>query len=556
MRINNNLNALNSHRMMFINNQDMQKSIEKLSSGLRINKASDDAAGLSISEKMRAQIRGLSQSSRNIQDAISLVQTAEGALNEVHSLLQRGRELSVQASNGTSTLEDKTAIQEEITQILSEIDNIANNTQFNSKFLLKNASAPSDLTSKVIYGLKTGWLEEAAKLIQTYYGLTPSNRDLTVNFYTDAEGGILASVSQMWSVGGSTATLTSLTLNIDLADFEPSEPPDGENIFSLNGIPLYNDRIIAHEMVHAIMADAMGDDFFDMPTWFKEGTAEFIPGADERLEIDIANNGIDAVRNRAKQLISGTGDPWNSTSLDYSAAYLAVKVAASNLDAGKSFKDIMLAIKDSDDSGDNTLQAIINNTTFNNISDFENAIENANFDLNDEDVGSISGSAHGGLSKNAKDVIPTGSLNDNPTNFNVIFPTSISFSAPLKIQLGANAGQTMDIDLFSVNSGSLGLGSVNVTTAPQEAITKFDDAIKSISTKRANLGAVQNRLEHALAVNENTQENLTASESRIRDVDMAKEMMAFSKKNILTQAAQAMLAQANQMPQGILQLLR
>ncbi|EYE88790.1 flagellin [Fervidicella metallireducens AeB] len=231
MRINNNLNALNSHRMMFINNQDMQKSIEKLSSGLRINKASDDAAGLSISEKMRAQIRGLSQSSRNIQDAISLVQTAEGALNEVHSLLQRGRELSVQASNGTNTSEDKTEIQDEITQILSEIDNIANNTQFNSKFILKNSSAPSDLTSKVIYGLKTGWLEEAAKLIQTYYGLTPSNRDLNVNLYTDAEGGTLASVSQMWSVGGSTATLTSLTLNIDLADFKPSEPPDGEIYF-------------------------------------------------------------------------------------------------------------------------------------------------------------------------------------------------------------------------------------------------------------------------------------------------------------------------------------
>lgn len=550
MRINNNLNALNSHRMMFINNQDMQKSIDKLSSGLKINKASDDAAGLSISEKMRAQIRGLSQSSRNIQDAISLVQTAEGALNEIHSLLQRGRELSVQASNGTNTSEDKTAVQEEITQILNEIDNIADNTQFNSKYILKNVSAPSDLTSKVIYGLKTGWLDEAAKLIQTYYGLTPSNRDLYVNLYTDSEGGILASVSQQWSVSGNTATLSKLTLNIDLADFKPSEPPDGENIFSLNGLPLYNDRIIAHEMVHAIMADAMGDDFYDMPTWFKEGTAEFIPGADERLKIDGLNN----AKSRAKQLING--DTWNSTSLDYSAAYLAVKVAASNLDTGKTFKDIMLAIKNSDDSGDNTIQAIIDNTTFNNISDFENAIDAANFDLNDDDVGSISGSAHGGSSKNAKDVIPTGSLNDNPTNFNVIFPTSISFSAPLKIQLGANTGQTMDIDLFSVKSGSLGLGSINLITAPQEAITKFDEAINSVSSKRSNLGAIQNRLEHALTVNENTQENLTASESRIRDVDMAKEMMQFSKKNILTQAAQAMLAQANQQPQGVLQLLR
>ncbi|EYE88791.1 flagellin [Fervidicella metallireducens AeB] len=294
----------------------------------------------------------------------------------------------------------------------------------------------------------------------------------------------------------------------------------------------------------------MGDDFYDMPTWFKEGTAEFIPGADERLKID----GLANAKARAKQLINGAA--WSGTSLDYSAAYLAVKVAASNLSGVNSFKDILSDIKNSDDSGDNTIQAILGRTTFGDITDFENAIDAASFDLDDDDVGSISGSAHGGSSKNAKDVIPTGGLNDNPTNFNVIFPTSISFSASLKIQLGANIGQTMDIDLFSVNSGSLGLGSVNVTTAPQEAITKFDDAIKSISTKRANLGAVQNRLEHALAVNENTQENLTASESRIRDVDMAKEMMAFSKKNILTQAAQAILAQANQQPQGVLQLLR
>lgn len=376
-----------------------------------------------------------------------------------------------------------------------------------------------------------------------------------VNFYTDKEGGTLASVSGDWSVSGNLATLAKLTLNIDLADFKPSTGADGENIFSLSGTPLYNDRIIAHEMTHAIMADAMGDDFFDMPTWFKEGTAEFIPGADERLSSD----GLNAAKARAIQLIEGA--EWEGTSLDYSAAYLAVKVAAKNIDTGngKTFASIISEISSSNDSGDNTLDAIINNTTFNSINDFKNAInavDESTFNLTDNDVGSISGSDHGGALKNASDVIPTGTYSDNPTNFNIIFPSSESISEPIKIQLGANVGQTMDIDLVSVKSSSLGLVDINVISAPQEAITKFDEAISTISTHRAKLGAIQNRLEHALTVNENTQENLTASESRIRDVDMAKEMMQFSKKNILSQAAQAMLAQANQQPQGVLQLLR
>ncbi|MBA4507788.1 flagellin [Clostridium sporogenes] len=276
MIINHNLNAMNAHRNMGINTGNSAKAMEKLSSGLRINRAGDDAAGLSISEKMRAQIRGLNQASRNAQDGISLIQTAEGALNETHSILQRMRELSVQAANDTNVTVDREAIQEELTSLANEVDRIAKTTQFNEKNLLN----------------------------------------------------------------GSLAT--------------------------------------------------------------------------------------------------------------------------------------------------------------------------------------------------------TGA----------------------KLQIGANkdADLTLEIKISGMDSTKLGIQAANVSVkdhaTAQTAVENVNKAIKTVSTERSKLGAYQNRLEHTIANLDNASENLQAAESRVRDVDMAKEMMNFSKNNILQQAAQAMLAQANQAPQGVLQLLR
>lgn len=274
MIINHNLNAMNAHRQMAINTGNQGKSIEKLSSGLRINRAGDDAAGLSISEKMRGQIRGLQQASRNAQDGISLIQTAEGALNETHSILQRMRELSVQTASDTNISEDRDMAAKEFAQLQNELTRIGEQTEFNKQKLL-----------------------------------------------------------------------------------------DGS--------------------------------------------------------------------------LSGTG---------------------------------------------------------------------------------------------------------NKLNF----------------QIGANSGQIIDLEVANVKASALGVDklSISVQSKASDSITKIDSAIKTVSEQRANLGSVQNRLEHTIAADDNAAENLQAAESRIRDVDMAKEMMNFSKNNILSQAAQAMLAQANQAPQGVLQLLR
>lgn len=574
---------MNTHRQLGLNTLAGAKSIEKLSSGNRINRAGDDAAGLAISEKMRAQVKGLNQASRNAQDTISLIQTAEGAMNEVHELLQRGRELAVQASNDTNVLNDKTAIQNEITQITEEINRIAITTEFNGITLLnrKDVSSldTSNLTNeqRIVFGLKSGWLEESANMISDFFGLQSSSRTISVKFETDAVGGTLAYVTTGWSIVGDEATISTMSLTADLADFVPSNGENGTNALTEAGQLMYNDRIIAHEMVHAVMGDAMGDDYFDLATWFKEGTAEFIHGADERLKSDVVSaGGIANLTNIAVALVNGSrtfGTTVGEESWDYSASYLLTKYVESNLDVGKNFSDIIAEIDDNVNNTDNLWNAIENNTSVSLASfltDFGGALGDgadyyATLDLQavgvkEVDTGSIMGSDHGGSAFNAELVVPTGQYNSNPSNFNFVFPVDDGMGAiatgRLTFQIGANANQTISLGMTSVKADDLGIEEINLIENAQEAITKYDVAITTVSNSRSLLGAVQNRLEHTVKNLNQTSENLQASESRIRDVDMASEMMTFTKNNILQQAAQAMLAQANQSPQGVLQLLR
>lgn len=566
--------------MFGLNGNFQSKAIEKLSSGLRINRAGDDAAGLAISEKMRAQVRGLNQASRNSQDGISLIQTAEGALNEVHELLQRGRQLAVQASNGTNTPEDTKSLQDEVIQIKKEVNRIATTTDFNGISLLNRKSVDSFDTSKlsieqkIVFGMKSGWLEESAKLIYEYFGLDASSRNMPVLFEANSGDGKLAWVSTSFTTVGNSSRVTGITMTVDLSDFSPSVGVDGNNSV---GSYMYNDRIIAHEMVHAVMADAMGDDFIDAPIWFKEGTAEFIHGADERLKNEVNNYGLNAVLARAVALVDGSreiGDTPAETSMDYAASYLAVKYIDSRLDPGKTFKDVIAGVNDGNDATNNVWGAVAANTG----TDFADFTTNfagginagtayyATLDLQavgvkEVDTGSIMGTDHQGTKAlNAESVIPTGNYNANPTNFNVTFPVDDGFgdvaTGKLEFQIGANESQTMKIGLASVTTKDLSLENVDLTVNAQKAITTFENAISRVSDERALMGALQNRLEHTVKNLDNTSENLQSSESRIRDLDMAKGMMEFTKSNILSQAAQAMLSQANQLPQGVLQILR
>lgn len=412
MIINHNMNALNAHRNMGVNNTAAGKSMEKLSSGLRINRAGDDAAGLAISEKMRGQIRGLEQSSRNASDGISLIQTAEGALNETTNILQRMRELAVQSANDTNTADDREQLQKEMTQLGEEIDRIANNTEFNTKKLLNgNMGAATTATKGTIVnsgGLNTATANDA---------LLTALKDANGNSLGIAKDDV---ITVTWSVNG-TQRSTNLT-------------------------------VAAQSKMENLLEKIKGDDTVEGAT--------------------IANGVITIT---AKD--TGAAGQINGLSIEVKSASGTRKEAASNA-----------------------------------LSSFATGAQ-------------------------ASDTRTDGSAN---------------------LQIGANGGQQLNLSIEDMRATSLGVKNLQVGTQSQAntAINVIDEATKRVSSERANLGAAQNRLEYTISNLDNTAENLTSAESTLRDVDMAKEMMEYSKNNILSQAAQSMISQANQQPQNVLQLLR
>ncbi|RFU68296.1 flagellin [Peribacillus saganii] len=397
MRINHNIAALNTHRQLNSASGAQSKSMEKLSSGLRINRAGDDAAGLAISEKMRGQIRGLDQASRNAQDGISLIQTAEGALNETHDILQRMRELSVQSANDTNTADDRAELQKEVQQLKDEVDRIANNTEFNTKKLLNG-----DLAS--------GAHKEESAVITSKTG------DFTVDFDTATKTALAD--GDLSNAGQVTADDTYV---VKITKVDSSS---GSNVFS-----------------YTITPESTGT----------TGTETALGGSSNQENIALGGG-------------------------------LAVDIDSTKIKVGDSFT--VVARQEENKTG----------TT----------------------------------------------------------------SKELAFQIGSNSNQTLNVGINSMKTADLHINNVDVSTAERAsaAISTLDDAIKTVSAERSKLGAAQNRLDHTINNLGTSSENLTAAESRVRDVDMAKEMMTQTKNSILSQAAQAMLAQANQQPQGVLQLLR
>ncbi|MBO8176124.1 MAG: flagellin protein FlaA [Bacillus sp. (in: Bacteria)] len=455
MRINHNIAALNTYRQLTAGTAAAGKSMEKLSSGLRINRAGDDAAGLAISEKMRGQIRGLEMASKNAQDGISLIQTAEGALNETHSILQRMRELAVQASNDTNTAADREEIQKEIDQLVDEIDRIANTTEFNTKKLLNGS-----------IGLSVSDTSIASKVSMT--------ADTQNGTYTiDLTGATL----------GTRATTTAIAT-------DASGLAQGTGILTVNGVDFAVDTTTKLEDLAADITakvDGVEAIYDNVANTFEIRTIEV--GADQTLDVSAS----------ADNLINS--ETWNASAVS---------------DTGTNISGVNV-----DGMGANTNVAYDGNKVI------------------------VTGGNAKGLEFTA-----------NQAGAGVT--VDITVGGSLNFHIGANEDQTMNVSVNAMDASNLGVSSLDVTTAvgAENAITTIDDAIQTVSAERSKLGAYQNRLEHTINNLGTSAENLTAAESRIRDVDMAKEMMEFTKNNILSQAAQAMLAQSNQMPQGVLQLLR
>jgi len=462
MVVQHNMQAANANRMLNVTTSAQSKSTEKLSSGYRINRAADDAAGLTISEKMRKQIRGLDQASTNAQDGVSSVQTAEGALTEVHSMLQRMNELATQAANGTNSKDsDRQAIQDEIDQLTTEIDRVSETTKFNETYLLKGEAGTKTINMKAHdAGLK---------------GTLTDNGDGTATFVMDS-----LKDGDSVSIGGKTYTIGSKKDDV-VAAVGAKITAAGQK-FTVNGqeitiVDNYADKDTDQKAGKYTAADAKA--------LVKDGATVKLGTDEYKVMTDKDTNGID----------------------DTDASVISKDVAYT-----LASKELLAA---------------------NQIGDTKGSAKVAN----------------AGAKADGSFKITTGQAE---------VANSLSFS----LHVGADADMTnkIQVNIDAMDSASLGIKGLNVKDASGNAATyavdAISDAISKVSSQRSSLGAVQNRLEHTINNLDNVVENTTTAESRIRDTDMAEEMVNYSKNNILAQAGQSMLAQANQSNQGVLSLLQ
>ncbi|WHX30292.1 flagellin [Brevibacillus agri] len=575
MRINHNIASLNTYRQLTGNQAATNKNIEKLSSGLRINRAGDDAAGLAISEKMRSQVRGLDMASKNAQDGISLIQTAEGALNETHSILQRMRELANQSANGTNTDADRAALQDEMNQLTSEINRIGNTTEFNTQKLLNGGIGSNDgakitkATSAVIDG-GTAWVAAdtsgqtgSIKVDgQTFDITSVLNQDWTDYKGSGSAGTIDDFINELKNI---TSGGTKLS---DLVNIEKNAAGTGLK---------FTAKSEGAASTLEVKVGTGNDDAAVMLGYADEATLTAV-GEVKGDPTTVERHGLEATAALTAAATTITKDSSLKITVGTDSA---VEVVLNDGAADKVYK--------TNDSDANVAKAAMDDL----VKDLNAALQKAGLD------GKVSASLSADnkiqlISETGKDISVTNGTGTPITALGgglatignvdqVVGPGAQGSGFTTKFQIGANKGQSMSLDISDMRSAALGItgnagqkgftktnsvtngtndikseAALNIATKEDasNAIEVLDKAINKVSSERAKLGAVQNRLEHTINNLGTASENLTAAESRIRDVDMAKEMMEQTKNNILAQAAQAMLAQSNSQPQGVLQLLR
>ena len=662
MVVQHNLTAMNSNRMLGVTTSAQAKSSEKLSSGYRINRAADDAAGLTISEKMRKQMRGLDRASTNAQDGVSAVQTAEGALTEVHSMLQRMNELANQSSNGTNSEADRDAIQAEIEQLTTEIDRVSETTKFNETYLLKG-NADGTSSEKTVNAHDAGL---AGKLVDNGNGTST----FTANELKDGDKVTIA--GKEYTIGttgkGSVADPSTLNTKTDGYVQKAADPFKAASTTKLKA----GDSVTFNGNTYTV-TDKIGLDqiTFAANGKFKVGDKEFTIGAagdalDETagtIGLDKVTDYIKAALADGKQVQTVASDAGTATAKQSKTA--AAQDAAADLTAGitivetlgkgevsefaaggkgnataelvakagsqmaanatatvtfkagdsvtasgkttvatdetplaakKVYDDIKklttgtvkigtgadaktYTIVDSDDKEDaDTFKATVDTilskikdgdtVEYNNAAVKGTVIGNIGSDGSDSDVITAK-QAYAKMVEELKAASSIGTdkaaevTNDGKGKFTIKQGSvEVKDALSFNLHVGADADMTnkITVNIESMDAAGLGIKGINVSdnngSAATYAIDAIADAISKVSSQRSALGAVQNRLEHTISNLDNVVENTTAAESRIRDTDMAEEMVNYSKNNILAQAGQSMLAQANQSNQGVLSLLQ
>ena len=553
MRINHNIAALNTHRQLNSATNAQTKSMEKLSSGLRINRAGDDAAGLAISEKMRAQVRGLDQASSNAQDGISMLQTAEGALNETHDILQRMRELSVQSANDTNTDADRESINTEISQLKDEIDRIGDTTEFNTKKLIDgsigaNKLPGTDNAAVISSALGKETAATAASVSAVATGTITASGDTTLNLKIDG-----ANIDVV--LDGDAYKAFDDTTNVNTKDYAAKLQEDiNKAIADYNKA---NETNIANVSVTA-SADQDGTISIKSGSVGETSTVDIIDNAaSESLGLTDAGDGTETVSAKGNE---GVFSAAGAAAVNAIAADDTIKLTVD----GTEIEVELTTVGTKDDYDATTTGKGMDQLAKDLAADINAKIDEYNGTVaSDKQLANVSISVKdGALVVESGSDKPTSSIKfDNSEAAQLLGlakQSSATQGGGVDFQIGANQTQTMKVTIEDMRTDALGIKDIDLSTkeGAQEAITKVNDAIEKVSAQRSNLGAFQNRLEHTINNLNTSSENLTAAESRIRDVDMAKEMMEQTKNSILSQAAQAMLAQANQQPQGVLQLLR
>ena len=481
MKINHNMSAIVANKKLLRTENSLSNSIERLSTGLRINRSSDDAAGMAIASKMTAQVKGLDQASRNASDGVSVLETTDGALNEVHNMLQRMRELSVQAANGTNTPDDLKAIQLEIASLRQEIDRVSKDTEFNTKALLDGT------LDQRVYPDNRGVtrIEISDAVTENTY---------SVQITADAEHAVIRGGAALTAAStvpaGATGTVVINGVEVDINEGETFDVVydklrKGAELGEVNLLVVGN------------LNDDSGlpEDEFYVPTDLNTG-GNLVFVSDEYGQSTEMNVKCD---NPALAGFLGIQSESQANGTDVQIDFAA------------------------DDEGFGTQATILTEGNYVTISD------RGGFEMKFE-------------------VVP--GTTDPQTAVNL----DVTNVGPMTLQIGANENQTMDVRIQEISSKTLYI--VCTVTGADRAITSFDGAIAKVSEVRSSIGAYMNRLDYAVSSLDLTEENMTQALSRIEDVDMAEEMTEYTKYNILSQAATSVLAQANDLPQQVLQLLQ
>ena len=652
MVIQHNLSGMNANRQLNITTGIQAKSSERLSSGYRINRAADDAAGLAISEKMRRQIRGLSQASNNAQDGVSWCQIADGALDEVSNMISRAKELSVQAANDTLTDDDRSYINEEMQKMATEIDRTHASTEFNNIHIFADDGyAPSEamvsydknkmsvllpngtnveisvnfigadgkinsVTESAAVGQDTAYKDSsfarfvqdaAANAVGKLYSNFPTLFDkaasngiqVGLDLHKKDQGNVLATASLKMSAS-SESTMMQYSMFVDTIDYPLSEfdSMSDEKKADLAAT-------IAHEMTHLVMYDTLTNGMVSgsFPNWFVEGSAQTSSGDGGWVNIGPSSSDA-AIKNYNSKMTDYAnhneygagyvGTMYLGYAVAASQAGSAVGVNSSNIKSG--LNKLMSYMAENKKSLND---AIADLTGYNSQAEFENSFKNSTaksaildpLDFTKKLLQARGtngeGSLFGDLGDSQMDLFAPGTLSPSGSNYKInpdntwyanaygsgyVFPdkedgeasgegSEDGYGKVLKLQVGADSGSMNQIDLkrFNIRINSLTEGGTFDTSTRELALETLETvnvAGQNVARVRSYYGALQNRLEHTIKNLDNVVENTTASESRIRDTDMAKEMVKYSNNNILAQAGQAMLAQANQTNQGVLALLQ